>query len=203
MSPVYWFRDTDIKFCADVAQKRQNTNVKNAIDSIRYSNKSDLDCHLIGVAGEFAFCKMFRLPITHLENTESRSSKTEKDFDSVYQGQTIDVKTVLYQSHVTEMYVLSGKAKNPPDLYALVELSGFEPKDVWEGTQSSCTAKLLGFQWALKHVLHYSNLGKNRNGIDCYVYPVKQLVQFSDLPPKPEKSPKKRKASSDEDDGFF
>jgi hypothetical protein len=120
-----------------------------------------------GVVGEYAFCRLFALPV-ELFDTRCRSGGAEERFDAVLpNGETVDVKTRLapaglagcataQDDHRVSLYVASSKLRNPAHHYALMAITldskdraeaapglGRKPQRTSVPNASSCAACLL------------------------------------------------------------
>ena len=94
-------------------QDARDAHVKNA----RRGPQSDYETDLEGVAGEFAFCKLFNLypRITNIVQSADTDS-----YDATMGHFTVDVKTTKYETGHLVASPKKGTAAMTPDFYALM-----------------------------------------------------------------------------------
>lgn len=104
--------------CGIIAKRRSETCRRVFGKSMtRKDDRSGYELHLQGIAGEFAFCKLFNLFPDML--THARSAQAGEDFgDAVlHDGRRVDIKTTHYPHG---RLIVASWAKPVVDLYALM-----------------------------------------------------------------------------------
>jgi len=113
----------EAKLCIRVGNRRKNNNhtsrrnksSKNYYTATKFGDQLRMDIQ--GVIGEYAFCRIFGLPI-EIFDTNCRNVDTDT-FDATFSnGWKVDVKTSARDDAL--LLVSMNKARNPPDLYALM-----------------------------------------------------------------------------------
>lgn len=114
----------DTLTCIKIGKERNFKDTQNNSKNMNYCGRNDEDINIQGVLGEFAFCKLFKLPI-EIFDTTCRSHLYENRFDAVFpNGWTVDVKTTIYDK--AELRISEWKSSNPPDLYSLMILTNYD-----------------------------------------------------------------------------
>lgn len=128
---TYTFEHDEKLKCYQIASERFRKNVQNRskkgvaniYDSGKFSNRSNLDIDIQGVLGEYAFQKLFHLPLKIFDTT-CQNFITDT-FDACFSnGMTCDIKTII-KPHLP-LLLKQNKATNPPHLYGLVLYANFD-----------------------------------------------------------------------------
>jgi hypothetical protein len=172
----YTLTPDEYKYCLAIAQRRNSTNEKGKVKNANYSGRNDVDIHIQGVIGEFAFLKLHgQDPTPSLDNTKSRSAQDGTDtFDAWIKKENIDVKSVV--TPVSELLVPAWKKKHPPNRYVLMRICRHlqAPKSSFTTTEIPPTVFLLG-SIDSKTLLQSKYLTQRFNTA-MYAFPVNQLM---------------------------
>jgi hypothetical protein len=118
---IYKFTLNEAMLCYRMGKQRQENNVKNKSLDRNLSDRSGQDIHVQGILGEYAFCKLFNLPIS-ICDTVCRNTLNDS-FDAriscgINSSCSIDVKTTCNKKG--DLVVGTWKKSNPADLYVLM-----------------------------------------------------------------------------------
>jgi hypothetical protein len=115
---IYKLTSEETEQCILIGKERNNMNIIKGTKNMNKCGRNDEDISIQGVLGEYAFCKLFCLPI-EIYDTACRNVLTEKRFDAVLPNKwTIDIKTTLYDK--ADLKISFHKKVNPPTLYGLM-----------------------------------------------------------------------------------
>lgn len=114
-----------------LAKKRYSNNRSAGVRNSKIGNQSNEFTDLEGMAGEFAFCKLFNIYPDFSISTRS-SSQGEDRGDTKVNGEKVDVKTTKYATG--KLLAVTWK-KTDVDLFAL--MTGVFPKYVFRGFMKS------------------------------------------------------------------
>jgi hypothetical protein len=121
----YKFSTDDVAACIAIGVARQYANEHARTVNMNYSGRNDLDISVQGVLGEWAFCRMFAVPVQPLFDSQCRNASTDTFDATLPNGWRIDVKTAARP--VDALLVGQNKKRNPADAYALYTLERGAP----------------------------------------------------------------------------
>lgn len=116
---TYIFTTDEIERCFDIAQQRNDANIREKKMNRNFSGRDDLEISRQGVFAELAFRRMFNLPCFDLNDTTCRNVSNDT-FDACIEGKTVDVKAVIRPN--LPIIVSVWKKRNPPYAYCQLYL---------------------------------------------------------------------------------
>ncbi len=103
--------------CIAVGRERNARNLAEHRQNRNYSGRSDEDISVQGVLAEYAFARLFALPV-EIYDTTCRSVRDDTFDGTMPTAEKVDVKCTLYDR--AELRVTDWKRSNPPQYYALL-----------------------------------------------------------------------------------
>lgn len=165
----YTLTPAETETCIRIGLERNSKNIANNSKNMNYSSRDDSQIQMQGVAGEYAFCKLFGLAI-EIDDTTCRNFLNDT-FDARFgNGWKVDVKTTLRSD--APILVSTWKSRNPPQLYALMIMENYsETEDVSAGRLPCLVFKGIVTS---KEMLREENLRQFRQNSDVLHYCLKQ-----------------------------
>jgi len=160
--------------CIRIGRERQAKNAHGGTHNCNYSGRNDDDIHITGVFGEFAFRRLFGLPLHELEDTTCRNVLTDVRLDAVLaNGWKVDVKTCTVPN--APLTVPARKASNPPHVYAL--MTYLNPRPCHERITESIDSPCIEFRgFALARTVFAEGTEMRRQRTTVYTLPQSRLA---------------------------
>jgi len=176
----YTLSKEEALLCIRVGKRRErNNSLKSKYVRQRFADQTQMDVQ--GVIGEYAFCRLFGLPIEIFDCT-TRNVDNDTFDATMPNGWKVDVKTTARLD--LQLLVSMNKARNPPTLYALMVYKNLFPHftDEEQVDKQLPTVEFKGF-------IHYTNILKTNNikklgrtNMLKYAASQERLVCFEDIP---------------------
>ena len=96
-STCYQFTQSDLDFCIPIAYGRYQADRKENVTDSKYSSLKGARLDIVGILGEYAFCKLFGVETNHMIDTSVRNHWND-EFDATFCGQRVDVKSSLIRT---------------------------------------------------------------------------------------------------------
>jgi hypothetical protein len=178
---TFSFNKEEVEACIRVSKQRTGKNRAGNVKDANFSGRNGEDIDLQGVLGEYAFCKLFGLPI-EIFDTTCRSASNDTFDARLPNGFTVDIKTTIKLD--ASILVSVWKNKNPPDCYALMIYTNGS-KELDRNAMLTTNLPVLEFKGFVmsKHILQPQTLITMGRG-DCfthYSWPQEKLVTFEEL----------------------
>jgi len=107
--------DGDYDLCVMIAAMRNMVARGNNVKDRQMGNQSALETDLIGIIGEYAFCKLHNIFPDLIASPRSGS------YDCLFMGQRIDIKTTKYEDG---RLLATTKLNDDVDVYVLAIVNG-------------------------------------------------------------------------------
>lgn len=164
-----------------IGQRRNEANRQNKSKSALYCKMDDEDASILGVLGEYAFCKMFGLPL-EVYDTTCRNYLNDT-FDCTFPGNIkCDIKTSM--EHQRALVLPEYKAQHCPMIYALMIYVnadyGMRIRDRVYNTDHLPELSFRGFATSADLIAH-ENMRLRRDHRIYYILPQSKLKTWNEL----------------------